>query len=149
MTWALARRRLVAIGEGVAVSTKANGLPAKFKHDKNGDENADTGDSRRFWLRTLSGYGKGPFTTSTTWWRATVQLVVEYVADNKTDALDEAMVGDAIDLIKAYSLGSNWDRPASGIVAVNVDGDNIAPFEIESGDGRRRLRINLEVTYHD
>jgi hypothetical protein len=149
MTWALARRQLVAIGEGVAPTTRLGGLPAKFRHDKNGDENADTGDSRRFWLRTLSGYGRGPFTTQTTWWRATVQLVVEYVADSKTDALDESMVSDAIDLIKAYSLGSNWDRPTSGIVSVSAAGDSIAPFEIESGDGRRRLRINLEVTYHD
>ena len=49
MTWTLARRQLVAIGEGVAPTTRLGGLPAKFRHDKNGDENADTGDSRRFW----------------------------------------------------------------------------------------------------
>lgn len=149
MTWALARRQLVTIGEAVVVSTKARGLPARFRHDDSGNEASDVGDSRRFWLRTLSGFGQGPFQTIQTRWRIVVQLVVEYVDDAKTDGIDEAMVGDAIALIKAYALGSNWDRPTSGIVAVSPQGENVAPFEIESGDGRRRLRINLEVTYND
>lgn len=149
MTWPLARRQLVAIGEAVVVSTKARGLPARFRHDDSGNEASDAGDSRRFWFRTLSGFAKAPFQTLTTRWRIVVQMVVEYVADVKTDGLDEAMVGDAIAIIKAMGLGSNWDRPTTGIIAVAAAGDNIAPFEIESGDGRRRLRINLEVTYHD
>ena len=149
MTWATARRQLVSIGEAVVPTTQARGLPAKFKHDASGNEASDVGDSRRFWFRTLSGAASAPFTTITTRWRMVVQMVVEYVDDAKTDTLDECMVLDAIAIIKAMGLGSNWGRTASGIIAVASAGENIAPFEIESGDGRRRLRIQLEVTYHD
>lgn len=149
MTWATARRQLVTIGAAVVPSTQSRGLPAKFKHDDSGNEASDVGDSRRFWLRTLSGFGQGPSQTIQTRWRIVVQLVVEYVDDAKTDGIDEAMVGDAIAMIKAYANGANWARPSSGIVAVSAQGESIAPFEIESGDGRRRLRINLEVTYND
>jgi hypothetical protein len=147
MTWLDVRRVLVAIPDGLApVATR--GLPPKFRHDANGHEDVVGTQSRRWWGRVVSGAAEGPYQVQQSRHRVSWEVVVEYVDSvGNTAAIDESIPSDAALLARAFADGTQWDRPASGIVAVSPAGDNVAPYVVEQTPGARRLRMTLEVRY--
>ena len=147
MSWAAARPVLVSIVGAVAPTVKRQGLPAKFKHDDNGSEGEPVGDSRRFWLSTKRGNALGHVQPTTTHYVVSLDVVVEYVFDVDSATMDLAIVEDAVEIIRALSNSSNWQRPTSTIIAVSAAGDTIAPFVVEDVEGGKRLRITLEVRF--
>lgn len=148
MTWQDARRALVAIPSTVTPSVTSRGLPPKFTHDVAGHDDVVGTQSRRWWGRVLSGAAEGPYQVQQTRHRLTWEVVVEYVDSiGNTTAIDEAIPTDAAQLAAAFALGSNWDRAASGIVAVTPAGTDVAPYTVEQVSGARRLRMTLEVRY--
>lgn len=148
MSWSAARPVLVSIVAGVAPVVKKQGLPAKFKHDTNGDELNPIGDSRRFWLVTRSGNAIGHVQPTATRYRVSVDVVVEYVFDVDSSTLDEAIVSDAVEIIRSLASSANWQRPTSTIVAVSPAGDSLGPFVVEDVEGGKRLRITLDVEFY-
>lgn len=148
MSWAAARPVLVSIVGAVAPTVKKQGLPAKFKHDDNGEESAAIGDSRRYWLSLKSGNAIGHVQPTATRYKATVDVVVEYVMDVDASTLDLAIGEDAVEIIRALASSANWQRPTSTIVAVSPAGDSLGPFAVEDLDGARRLRITLDVEFY-
>lgn len=148
MTWQDARRALVAIPGGIVPAVVSRGLPPKFTHDPNGHDDVVGTQSRRWWGRVLSGAAEGPYQTQQTRHRVSWEVVVEYVDSvGNTSAIDEAIPTDAAQLAAAFSAGVNWDRAASGIVAVTPAGTDVAPYTVEQVSGARRLRMTLEVRY--
>lgn len=148
MSWSDVRPVLVGIVAGVAPTIRKQGLPSKFKHDDNGSEDSPIGDSRRFWLVVKEGNAIGHVWPTTTRYRATVDLVVEYVFDADAATMDEAIVEDAVEIVRALADGSAWQRPGSTIIAVSPAGDVVGPFVVEDVDGGKRLRITLEVEFY-
>ena len=147
MTWATTRQALVAIPSALT-PTAVRGLAPAFRHDVNGHEDAVGTQSRRWWGRVVSGAAEGPYQTQQTRHRVAWEVVVEYVDSvGNTTAIDEAIPTDAALLARAFSDGSQWGRPSSGIVAVSPAGDNVAPYVVEQVPGARRLRMTLEVRY--
>jgi len=147
MSWSAVRPVLVSVVAGVAPTIRKQGLPSKFKHDPNGEEAEPIGDSRRFWLSTKSGNAIGHVQPTATRYRASVDIVVEYVFDADASTMDEAIVEDAVEIVHAVARSSNWQRPASTIVAVSPAGDSLGPFVVEDVEGGKRLRITLDVEY--
>jgi hypothetical protein len=147
MSWSAARPVLVSVVAGVAPTIRRQGLPSKFKHDPNGEEAEPIGDSRRFWLSTKSGNAIGHVQPTATRYRASVDIVVEYVFDADASTMDEAIVEDAVEIIRALASSANWQRPASTIVAVSPAGDSLGPFVVEDVEGGKRLRITLDVEF--
>lgn len=148
MSWSAVRPVLVSIVGAVAPTVKKQGLPAKFKHDDNGEESAAIGDSRRYWLSLKSGNAIGHVQPTATRYKATVDVVVEYVMDVDASTLDLAIGEDAVEIIRALASSANWQRPTSTIVAVSPAGDSLGPFAVEDLDGGRRLRITLDVEFY-
>lgn len=148
MSWAAARPVLVSIVGAVAPTVKKQGLPAKFKHDDSGDEANPIGDSRRFWLALKSGNAIGHVQPTATRYRASVDVVVEYVMDVDSSTMDLAIGEDAVEIIRALASSANWGRPASTIVAVSPAGDSLGPFVVEDVEGGKRLRITLDVEFY-
>ena len=147
MSWSAARPVLVSIIGAVAPTIRRQGLPTKFRHDENGDELNPIGDSRRYWLITKSGNAIGHVQPTATRYRVSVDVVVEYVFDVDSSTMDEAIVEDAVEIIRALASSANWQRPASTIVAVSPAGDSLGPFVVEDVDGGKRLRITLDVEF--
>lgn len=148
MTWQDARRALVAIPAGVTPAVVSRGLPGRFTHDQAGHDETIGTQSRRWWGRVLSGSAEGPYQTQQTRHRVSWEVVVEYVdAPGNTSAIDEAIPTDAAQLAAAFASGANWDRAASGLVAVTPSGTDVAPYTVEQVSGARRLRMTLEVRY--
>jgi len=147
MSWSAVRPVLVSVVAGVAPTIRKQGLPSKFKHDPNGEEGEALGDSRRFWLSTKSGNAIGHVQPTATRYRASVDIVVEYVFDVDASTLDEAIVEDAVEIVRALASSANWQRPASTIVAVSPAGDSLGPFVVEDVEGGKRLRITLDVEF--
>jgi hypothetical protein len=147
MSWSAARPVLVSVVAGVAPTIRKQGLPSKFKHDPNGEEAEPIGDSRRFWLSTKSGNAIGHVQPTATRYRASVDVVVEYVFDVDASTMDEAIVEDAVEIIRALASSANWQRPTSTIVAVSPAGDSLGPFVVEDVEGGKRLRITLDVEF--
>lgn len=145
MSWSAARPVLVSIVGAVAPTVKKQGLPAKFKHDDNGDEANPIGDSRRFWLSLKSGNAIGHVQPTATRYKMNVDVVVEYVFDVDSSTMDLAIGEDAVEIIRALASSANWGRPASTIVAVSPAGDSLGPFVVEDVEGGKRLRITLDV----
>jgi hypothetical protein len=145
MSWSAARPVLVSIIAGTAPTIMKQGLPSKFKHDPNGEEGAPIGDSRRFWLAVKQGNAIGHVQPTATRYRLSVDVVVEYVFDVDAATMDEAVVQDAIELIRALASSANWQRPTSTIVAVSPAGDSLGPFVVEDVDGGKRLRLTFEL----
>lgn len=148
MSWSAVRPALIGIVAGVAPIVRKQGLPSKFKHDDNGEESAPIGDSRRFWLALKSGNAIGHVQPTATRYKATVDVVVEYVFDADAATMDLAVGEDAVEIIRALASSSNWQRPASTIVAVSPAGDSLGPFVVEDVDGGKRLRITLDVEFY-
>ena len=147
MTWADVRRVLVAIPSTLA-PVAARGLAPQFRHDPSGHEDVIGTQSRRWWGRVVSGAAEGPYQTQQTRHRTSWEVVVEYVdSPGNTAAIDEAIPSDAALLARAFADGTQWDRAASGIVAVTPAGDSVAPYVVEQTPGARRLRMTLEVRY--
>lgn len=147
MSWSNVRPVLISIVEGVAPTIKRQGLPAKFKHDTNGSEDSPIGDSRRFWFSTKGGVALGHVWPTTVRYRASVDLVVEYVVDVDSATMDTAITEDAVEIVRALADGGLWQRPTSTIIAVSSSGDNIGPFVVEDVDGGKRLRITFDVEF--
>lgn len=147
MSWSEARPVLVSIIAGVAPTVKRQGLPAKFKHDTNGEEGEPIGDSRRFWLSVKRGNAIGHIQPTVTHYTVSVDIVVEYVMDVDSATMDEAIVEDATELIYALASSANWQRPTSTIIAISPAGDSLGPFVVEDVEGGKRLRITLEVRF--
>lgn len=147
MSWSAARPVLVSIVAATAPTIKRQGLPAKFKHDNNGEESQPIGDSRRFWLSIKRGNAIGHVQPTATHYIANVDVVVEYVFDADAATMDEAIGEDAVEIIRALALATNWQRPTSTIVAVSPAGDSLGPFVVENVEGGKRLRISLEVRF--
>jgi hypothetical protein len=147
MSWSAARPVLVSIIGAVAPTIRRQGLPTKFRHDESGDELNPIGDSRRYWLIAKSGNAIGHVQPTATRYRVSVDVVVEYVFDVDSSTMDEAIVEDAVEIIRALARSSNWQRPASTIVAVSPAGDSLGPFVVEDVDGGKRLRITLDVEF--
>lgn len=148
MSWAAVRPVLVSIVGAVVPTIKRQGLPSKFKHDDNGDELNPIGDSRRYWIATKSGNAIGHVQPTATRYRASVDVVVEYVMDVDLSTMDTAIVEDAVEIIRALASSSNWQRPTSTIVAVSPAGDSLGPFVVEDVDGGKRLRVTLDVEFY-
>lgn len=148
MSWSAVRPQLVGIVAGVAPIVRKQGLPSKFKHDDNGEESAPIGDSRRFWLALKSGNAIGHVQPTATRYKATVDVVVEYVMDVDSSTMDLAIGEDAVEIIRALASSANWGRPASTIVAVSPAGDSLGPFVVEDVEGGKRLRITLDVEFY-
>ena len=148
MSWAAVRPVLVSIVGAVAPTIKRQGLPAKFRHDDNGDEANPIGDSRRYWLISKSGNAIGHVQPTATRYKVSVDVVVEYVFDVDSSTMDMAIVEDAVEIIRALASSSNWQRPTSTIVAVSPAGDSLGPFVVEDVDGGKRLRITLDVEFY-
>lgn len=147
MSWSAARPVLVAIVAGVTPTVKRQGLPSKFKHDTNGEEGEAIGDSRRFWLSAKRGNAIGHVQPTATHYTVSADVVVEYVADADAATLDEAIVEDAVEIVRALASSANWQRPTSTIIAVSPAGDSLGPFVVEDVEGGKRLRITLEVRF--
>lgn len=145
MSWSDARPVLVSIVGGVAPTVRKQGLPAKFKHDPNGEEAEPIGDSRRYWLALKQGNAIGHVQPTATRYKLTVDVVVEYVFDADAATMDEAIGEDAIEIIRALATSSNWQRPASTIIAVSPAGDSLGPFVVEDVEGGKRLRLTFEL----
>lgn len=148
MSWQAVRPQLVGIVAGVAPTIRKHGLPAKFKHDDNGDESAAIGDSRRYWLALKSGNAIGHVQPTATRYRASVDVVIEYAYEADASTLDVAIGEDAVEIIRALASSANWGRPGSTIVAVSPAGDSLGPFAVEEVDGGKRLRITLDVEFY-
>ena len=136
MSWAAVRPVLVSIVGAVVPTIKRQGLPAKFRHDDNGDEANPIGDSRRYWLISKSGNAIGHVWPTTTRYKVSVDVVVEYVFDVDSSTMDMAIVEDAVEIIRALADGSAWQRPNSTIIAVSPSGDVVG------------LRITIEVEFY-
>jgi hypothetical protein len=145
MSWSTARPVLVSIIAGTAPTIRKQGLPSKFKHDPNGEESEAIGDSRRYWLALKQGNAIGHVQPTATRYRLSVDVVVEYVFDVDASTMDEAIGEDAIELIRALASSSNWQRPASTIIAISPAGDSLGPFVVEDVDGGKRLRLTFEL----
>lgn len=147
MTIAAAKAFIVGAVEGITPTAKARGLAA-FKHDPAGEPQRPCGRSRDFMLRTLSGEAHMPSTASFQRRTATMALMVDYVDDVASDALDTAIVQDADAIIARLSTG-DWSGSTSSIVAISAEATGLLPYTIEDlADGAaRRLTVTLSVTY--
>lgn len=149
MSYALARAELVRIVEETAPTTLLLGLGDKFRYDARGDDDQPVGGRRRFWIRAMQGFRRGPARAHANEGLYDVELVVEYQAVNDAGLLDSCMVEDFEAITGALMLDSNWGRPASTIRNVGaVDADVLFRAGLEDVEGGRRLRITfpLEVT---
>jgi hypothetical protein len=149
MSYAIARAQLVSIVEATAPTTLLLGLGDKFRHDARGDDAQPVGGRRRFWLRAVQGFRRGPSRLQVNEGMYDVELVVEYQAANDSGLLDSCMAEDFEAITAALMRDSNWNRPASTIRNVGaVDADVLFRAGLEDVEGGRRLRITfpLEVT---
>ena len=142
--------RLVDIVEGAVPSTKAKGMPAKFKHDPRGQTGEGTG-SRRFWFRTLAGAAVAPAALAVNRLDLDRELVMEYQRGGAADAdaLDAIIVEDYRAVAAALADGRNWQASTSGLLYVGSRSDQPAfrlfEFSIDDVDGVRRLRVRVPL----
>lgn len=149
MAYRHARQKIAALVEATTPSRQVRGLAARFAHDESGEIERIAADSRRFFLRALSGEAHAPSTAS--FQRRTIQLaiVVDYADDVDVSLLDEVIVEDADAIIATLATGQYWATSTSTIVAISAPADSLLPYTIEdAGNGAaRRLTLTAAVTY--
>ena len=148
MAWKDARDTIAAIPVNLVPTQIGIGAGPRFNYDKNGHEKSIGPQSRRYWLKTVKGYSRGPSSFQFDRHLFDVELIVEYVEKfGNTDEIDVTIGSDYTQLVKAICNDANWNRPASTIVAVNAKSSEIGRFNVEILDGARRLRIVFTVEF--
>jgi hypothetical protein len=150
MSWQTVSGKLVKIAESCEPHNKKKG---NFSHDVAGAKSIGGGKFRRFWFEPIGGKAEGPATMRVTRFVVDTVLCVEYPDSYGNSAeIDEIIIEDSHKLIKAFSYSCNWGRNSESkcnIVSVDSRSDSIGKYEIERGEGYRRLKINLSVRYQN
>jgi hypothetical protein len=120
---------------------------SSFKHFPDASE-TKLPKSRGFWIDAVSHGTVGPYTPGRiSRLIADVRISVCYRTSSDTSMDDDIIAFDHQKIASALLSPSNWAQPASAIVCVSADGDDLMPSSIDTVDGARVLRIVFSLEY--
>ncbi|MGB1373641.1 MAG: hypothetical protein ACPG6R_11005 [Aequoribacter sp.] len=140
MGWTEARDQLTGALEALTLSTWSEGLPAS------GLTNVPSGDatrSRTFWWRVRGFAVHSPATLNMQ--AVDVSLFLNYALMRDLQSLDAVMMADATRVTDAIIDETNWNRPASTIVAVGQGGPFLLRSTVADGDDITQMEINFTI----
>ena len=151
MGWPEARDAIIAIVEGVTVTTKKGGMPGRFRYLEDADMQGPVPDSRAFWFATTPSMAvTGPLMPSAQAGRARVEieLVISYAVSLTPGLALEVMLEDYDAVGRALRDDTGWDRPDSTIESIDVGGDRQGRARIEKNDdGTHFLIFEIPLEY--